>query len=513
MNKKSLNYSLLILLLLSFSCQDNELPEPESSGVALEDIDNEISAVPTYPLEWENRDYMPTPPGVSRIWVPWASNASREFSFETANDYRKANGWELVYNTFNEEEVPDKYYFILYNKYSGILRMYLYIPSTSFIPSANLIHTLELEGPYKNNSPILNFSDQIVVDPNTRSRFASSVEKAQVAPGTWYAMEHELAYDENMANQSSSTAFFRWPVRSAQITEVRLNGKIDGSLEGNITIPGVNFALSSSINTTNNVAKNGIVKLTGDGDANSLSKLGQAFFSGAKKALEKAGVGVVENILGGIFGKNSSSNTDNVNLRLDASINLKGTLQQTFLIDSRTFAIPGVDNSNLIGASPAYDKPLGVFYISGRPKIHRKTTNVRQYDNMGQEQYPKKRYTYTVESNSYNLKFNPEVLAVADIRNIRPEVVLRDISYAMISGKLENIGGKFYRTGQVILIPDYAASVIGTRISFDVVPKDGSPKVTVSKTFKSNMSYSTVWTAPRPPGSGPGGGGIPFDLF
>ena len=509
MKTKTLFYYLSLCLLLLFfsSCQESDLPEPSSSTVFNEDVENQFNAVPTHPLEWENRDYMPTPPGVPRIWVPWASNASRQFTFEMANDYKKANGWELVYNTFNDQEVPDKYYFILYNKYSGLLRMYLYIPSTSFIPSANLIHTLELEGPYKNSSPMLNFSDQIVVDPNTRSIFASSVEKAQVAPGTWYSMEHELAYDENMANQSSSSVFLRWPVRSAQITEVNINGKVEGSLDGNITIPGVNFALSSSINTTNNVAKNGIVKLTGDGDANSLSKLGQVFFSGAKKALEKAGFGIVENILGGIFGKNSSSNTNNVNLRLDASINLKGTLQQTFLIDSRTFAVPGVDNSNLIGASPDYDKPLGVFYISGRPTIKETTTNVRQYDNLGQEIYPKKRYTYEVVPGSYNLKFNPEVLAIADIRNVRSEVILRDISYTQISGTQENIGGKFYRSGSQILVPDYRGSVIGTRVSFDVVPKDGSPKIKIAKTFKSNLSYKTVWTAPTSPND------PPFDLF
>jgi len=262
--------------------------------------------------------------------------------------------------------------------------MYLYISPTSFIPSANIIHTLQIEGPHKTSSPLLNFSDQLVVDVNKKSLFASAVEKALVAPGSWYAFEHELTYDKNLANQSSSTIFFRWPVRSAQITEVNLNGKIEGSLDGNISIPGVNFALSSNINNTNNTAKNGIIKLTGNGDSNDLSKLGQAFFSGAKKALEKAGLGIVEGILGGILGKNSNGNTDNVNLKLDASINLKGTLQQSFLIESRAFAVPGADNTDVIGSLPSYDKPLGVFYISGRPTIRQTKHVIPQYNNQGQ---------------------------------------------------------------------------------------------------------------------------------
>ncbi|MGB3464216.1 MAG: hypothetical protein WBA74_03065 [Cyclobacteriaceae bacterium] len=506
MKKKTLHYLLLpFLLVLSFSCQENELPEPDLSQISDGEISGQVGAVPTYPLDWENRDYMPTPVGATQIWVPWASNASRQFTFEMANDHQKANGWELVYNTFNEQQVPDKYYFILYNKYSGLLRMYLYIPSTSFIPSANLIHTLELEGPYKNNSPILNFSDQLVVDPmaGNNSLFASAVEKAQVAPGTWYAFEHELAYDANMDSQSGNSVFLRWPVRSAQITEVTLNGQVEGSLEGNISIPGVNFALSSSINTTNNVTENGIIKLTGDGDANSLSKLGQAFFSGAKKALEKAGGGVVESILGGIFGKNSSTNTDNVNLKLDASINLKGTMQQTFLIDSRTFAVPGVDNSTVSGMLPAYDKVLGVFYISQRPVIdyHVEITipaNIR-------DNFTKKR-TYDVDDSSIQLIYNPEVLQIADIRNIRKEVVVKDKPGGFLSlGKTENIGGSTHFTGPKVVTYQKNPEIIGCRISFDVVPKDGSPKVTLSKTFKSDFNSSiTTYQEPNNPFGGIG---------
>ncbi len=504
MKTKALNYFLLsFLLLISYSCHEEELPNPSNLDKSVEDISKQSSSIPSYPLNWENIEEMPTPPGIPRILVPWASGASRDFSFEVANDYRKANGWELVYNTFNTTVLEDKLYFILYNKYSGLMRMYFYIPSTTgFIPSANMIHTMEIEGPHRVNSPLLNFSGQSVVDVNIKSRFASIVEKPQVAPGTWYAFQHELAYDQNASSQTSSSFFLKWPVRAAQITEVTLNGSVEGSLVGSISIPGVNFSLASSISTTNNVVKNGFIKATGSSDSNDLSALGQAFFSGAKKALEKAGGGIVEGILGGLFGKNSDAPTDNVDLKLEASINLKGTLTQNFLLNSRSFSVPGVDHSQLIGFAPIYDEPLGVFYITQRPTIREKHFINPRFPPLGQPTLPRHTYNYQVEHNSFQIYFNPEVLAIANIRNIRKEVVLSDGElFYPIQGKKENIGGRDHYTGQFVGTHVKRGAVVGTRITFDVVPKDGSPKITISKTFKSNIATTNIHVSPGGPGN------------
>lgn len=509
MNRKS-NYLLLCSLVLClWSCKEQDFEPMVNENTNDLAIASPLSAVPTNSLDWESIDYMPTVPGQSVIPVPWASSASRQMTFEMANDYKKANGWELVYSTFSTQVIPDKYYFVLYNKYSGLLRMYLYVTNSNFIHSVNVVQTLEFEGSYAPGSPLLNFSDQLIVDVNQNSLFASSIEKAQVAPNTWYAFEHELAYDQNLTNQTSFTAFFKWPVRAAQITEVKLNGNIDGSLDGNISIPGINFSVASSINTTNNSAGNGTIKLTGDADKNDLSALGQAFFSGAKKALEKAGLSQVEGILGGIFGKNSNGSTDNVNLKLDATIDVQGSLESNFLLSSPAIAVPSVDNTNIAGHLPAYDKALGVFYISNRPTILEKKYIIRQYDQSGQEIYPRYQYVYDVVDNSFNMIFNPEVLAIADISNIQKEVIVVDKPYVQIDAGLENIGGNYYQINSIVSIPEFRGTVIGSRISFDVVPKDGSPKITITKTFKSNMSFETIWQDGDP---GPGDD-IPIDFF
>jgi hypothetical protein len=107
------------------------------------------------------------------------------------------------------------------------------------------------------------------------------------------------------------------------------------------------------------------------------------------------------------------------------------------------------------------------------------------------------------------MQFNPEVLAIADISNIQKEVIVVDKPYVQIDAGLENIGGKYYQINSIVSIPEFRGTVIGSRISFDVVPKDGSPKITITKTFKSNMSFETIWQDGDP---GPGDD-IPIDFF
>ena len=52
----------------------------------------------------------------------------------------------------------------------------------------------------------------------------------------------------------------------------------------------------------------------------------------------------VKNILGGLFKKSSTTPEENVNLKLNANIALKGTLTSSFLITAPSFAIPGISS-------------------------------------------------------------------------------------------------------------------------------------------------------------------------
>lgn len=109
-------------------------------------------------LDWENISFMPTPPNTPLIPVPWQGGlGGAKIDDDIIFDYKHENGWELVYNTFSTTASYNPQYFMLYNKYRGLLRVYFYITLNSNYPSSNITHFLNLRGAYASGSPILNF--------------------------------------------------------------------------------------------------------------------------------------------------------------------------------------------------------------------------------------------------------------------------------------------------------------------------------------------------------------------
>lgn len=487
--KRPLTLLSAMLFMFFISCKkEKELTQP-SGSFPKKNIGNfGISSLTPYPLDWENIDYMPTPPGMAAVLVPWASGASRQFAPELANDYSASSGWTLVYNTFNTTITHDNWYFILYNKYTGMIRMYYYIPSNAnYITSSNLIYKLATEGSYASSSPILNFADQQFVDIGTNSSFATTIQQWQVARSTWYVLQYELAYDQNMYAQSFTSFNFLWPIRSSSITNVAINGTITGTLKGNITTPGSDFTIAPSF-TLNGDNNSSSVTINGSSDAEKLKpSLGITLFNKIKDALLSGAQGIVKNILSGIFKRSSSTPpVENTNLKIDAKVSLTGTLTSDFLLTSAAFSIPGYNQTNTTGFAPLYNQPLGVFYLSAKPAVDISVQYVPT------DTRSNRLYTCTVDDNSFNFIFNPTVLAIADIENITKEILVDDsiLDYGGVisGGEAETpIAGRslYLITGNLQTYDNvdfYQHTYV--RISFDVVPKDNSPTYRISKTFK-----------------------------
>jgi hypothetical protein len=488
---KILKYSFFILtVFVFFSCKKTYI---EPSAIK---VDNKISqaGVPTYPLDWEALDFMPTPPGTPTVIVPWGSGASSQFTKEMANDYHKADGWSLVYNTFNTTTAPDNWYFMLYNVYRGILRMYYYVPSTAnYIPSANIIHMLSTEGSHAPNSVMLNFAKDIV-DVDIKHTTASTVEQWQVARSTWYIFEYELAYDQYMSSQNFNSFSFKWPVRSGQITNVNINGQVSASLTGTLSLPGSNLTISPSF-AIDGSRGNTTITVNGSSAADKLQPtLGQRLVDGIKTGIVNGAKGVVGNILSGLFKKNNSSTDQNVNLKLQGTISLNGTLTSDFLVTSPTFAIPGYNQSSTPGILPDYNQPLGVFYITGKPTIIN-TRSVRQEtleDGTRQRIYT---YDIQIDPNSYQFYFNPVVTNIATIQNLRVDVVSlgpRGSNNYTVFGSPEVIPGYSSAYGRVWGGESYTTPMtfgqLALRVSFEVVPNNGATPAFITKTFAANVN-------------------------
>lgn len=280
---------------MAVSCAKQEFSNHQESSELFETSDFSTFAIPTVPFDWENADTMPTPLGSTQVIVPWGSTASRQIPDEIVHDYKGVDGWELVYNTFNTTSISDHLYFMLYNKFRGVLRMYYYTKPTSYIQSSNIVHSLMLMGSNKSNSPLLNYTNEGFIDFGQNTNVASMIEGFQVAPNTWYSFEYELAYDANIQNQSYSALSLQWPNKSNQIQEISINGTLTDTLDN------YSFAIPN-FNTSNTPNFNGKVSIRVYSSYGAGNLPSGSSNNWGKTIIDAIG-GLVKNLLGGLFKK------------------------------------------------------------------------------------------------------------------------------------------------------------------------------------------------------------------
>ncbi len=434
---------LLLSTMLIVSCNTDYIMPSRKTDLASAKPSSKLSgpivnAVATPELYWDageiHHDFLPTPPGTPLVPAPWASGAVRQISQDVIDDYRKNDGWVLLYNTFSTERLSDHLYFVLYNKYRGLIRMYYYIPNSSnFINSDNIAHTLYNEKPYAATSPILNFSNNEPINFGQNLTFTSVVENAQVGPGTWYLFEHELAYDKNIKNQSYLSSSFTWNVKSFNIIDLQLSGTQTGT-----NVPtSIASITKSKFDFLKSPTADGAVKIgfatteyatsiiKGESDA---SKFGAQVFSAIKGIISGAKSGFLKQLFAGVFGTGESPTIQKINLQMNTQIKLNGTLSDNFLVTAPGFAWPGYNQSNTSGYAPSYNEPLGVFYISSKPKI--RVTKVKTSSGFGGGFGTTYWHYPSIDFNSFQLEFNPAVVGgngyvqIASIQNIKREIIL-----------------------------------------------------------------------------------------
>jgi hypothetical protein len=511
MKKLILHAFLLASLAFTFSqCKKLDIPMEPPTAVREEDPTN-IAGVLPFPLDWENINFMPTPPGAQTIIVPWGSGANQLFDPAIAFDYKKTDGWELVYNTFSATTTFSPNFFVLYNRYRGLMRVYLYLVPNSPTPTTYMNHGLALSG--SGNSSMLNYIAQDVVEVGTNIRATNQSEPYQLqATGGWHVFQYEIAYDPAISSTSFNTLNFVCRKQSVNVTQLNLYGSITGGLTGTI---GQNSS-SPILGSFFKGVLSGVSKA-----AVSAAITGVPFDvkSAITKALDKGAAGLVENIFNGIFGGGSTP-VQQVNLKFNADVNLTGTLTNSIGISIPTLAIPGSSNSiGAPGLSPGFNNIMGVFNLSARPRVN--TVNVVSGSpinvpgGFGAQEVPH-RHTYTIDNSSYSIIYNPAVInssaTGAAIQNVKQELVLFSsgtYSSNTIGGGVRNTitDGLKEQVGSTKIITNLTFSDqyqarfgtslpfnqshgrLGIRISFDVVPNNGSPRLKIIKTFAATQVF------------------------
>jgi hypothetical protein len=156
------------------------------------------------------------------------------------------------------------------------------------------------------------------------------------------------------------------------------------------------------------------------------------------------------------------------NCKLDVPARLRLDYNLVGFIPGLSLSTPGLDNSKVIGFGPVFNEPMGVFYLAVKPVIHYS----RSTGDMPEQ--------YTLDVTSIEYVINPFIQNYAAVRNFKQEVVAID------AGETKNLTeAKIYR-GKV-LKASAPLTILGVRVSLEVVPKNGSAPVKIIKTFKANV--------------------------
>lgn len=500
-------YFYLFLFVLSiWGCADREnLIEVQQP---IKKVYNKSIQTPTF--DWENADWMPTPPNQSRIPSPWvgAGSIASQYGVDVVNDRKVSDGWILLYNSFDQNApgTLENPYFILYNKYRGLMRIFLYVTTPFVTTSSYLQNGISV---ISTSSSILNFlGDEIidatkVVNSYNEVQPSSSDGSLPLASNKWYMMQYELAYDSNIMNLPYNTIQLNCFFNYYSIEKVSLGGDLVGSING--VIGSSESGMFSSFSDAGKKLGTGVLAVAGSSflSRNTVNKetgvnrlgLPNDIFKNLSASVLKAvssanWVGGAVSLLNGILGGSSGGGPTPISLKIKAEIKLEGTNTSggSFPSSPISFWMPGtIIPTTAVGYIPYYNKTLGVVNFRGKPIVNTFYT-VRQID--GEDPWNGQKYTndyFTLDfPNSFDfssyLIFNPEILKIADIQIVGQDLALRDRATKIVtinpSPLYWEVG--YQEAGSINREPDFEIAV---RFAILVKPKDGSPASTIVKTF------------------------------
>ena len=392
-------------------------------------------------FDWENIDYMPTPTGTTPIPTPWIGQGSLvgTYDLDILNDKKKSEGWCLLYNSFSTD--PKVYqpnpYFILYNKYRGIMRIFYYATDGFVQTSSNVIDNLSIISSHPTR--MFNYTDKEIIDAGSNRNSLQHIQpkpfdgSLPLASHRWYMTQYELAYDPNINSIPYDQIALNFNLNFIDINNITLNGTSASELKGTIGEQSegeLSHAFNSTLKAGGKVALSNIgyylLKKGVDKNGKNVFGIKEKTYNSILKNIGDvasksvggvwgAAIGLFNSIL---FGTKTSPTplyaTINTEMKAEGTLSQKGSFPAMPI----TLYMPGTNMpSNAPGRLPIYNKPLGVFNINDNGlKIyvtHTKTQRIRHDDpyNPGQPITESWENLTCGQLQDYSiyLQFNPEV--------------------------------------------------------------------------------------------------------
>lgn len=512
--------SIFVVLILAFagtSCQKDEIQRVEVK----KPMTLVTKSILPEEFDWETADWMPTPPGQTQISVPWigAGSLAGSHGIDVLNDYKRSDGWRLLYSTFSENAsgpLVDPY-FILYNVYRGTMRIYLYVTTQFTQSSVYLRDMLSVNATSGVSTNMLSFLQSGIIDPDANITCISQVQPKPLNGGSpfasnkWYMMEYEMAYDSNICNLTYQNIQLAWQLDFCSVSNIALNGNANASINSVVSSTSNNNPFGSLSDEVESIVHGGIAigglqyLETQKTSGKMLGLNGTLFnilYTGVKSIVNNLTGGTtsfVEHIFNSIFGGTTTSSAPIVNMMADVEIKMKGSSSVSGSFPSMpvSWYIPGsYIASSAQNYIPLENEALGVIGWKGDNKVTVKIRTDREYllDEIMNTGY---RYRHdesvarlTVPDFSSCIQINPAVLEVADVQIVAHDIVAYDgadgfYEFPMYQSIYENPW-----ESPDYFFPDY--SQILARFIIKVDPKDGAPATYLYKTF--DIDYDTQET-------------------
>jgi hypothetical protein len=275
-----------------------------------------------------------------------------------------------------------------------------------------------------------------------------------MADSVWYAWEHELAFDKDIYDQNPYSLLLILGYSMLKKELLTINDQPLNKLRAKVRFSGSNYRFTPYY--TGDIS----IVLYGNND---FDRISDVFSTSDRTTLTQ------------IFHQQRFNTMLNGNINYNSLGELLWNAKIEFATQPNgvglagySTAISGTDNSDVRGLGPFYTNALGVFYLNAKPEVN-------------YTQHSADTYEYTLDASSVQYIFNPYVLEVATIENIKQDLIAtQDPELFDLEGRKELFIGQK-------LTSDMPLSIQGVRVSFDVVPKDGGNKIHIAKMFMADI--------------------------
>lgn len=358
------------LLVSLISCKKDNAIVTSSCNNQLSVNSRNVTPHLTPYIDWEDTSLIAINK-IGNVTLPWYSGSKGAIPDFILNDYKREDGWELLYNFCSdtqENAEGGKNFIIYYNVILGKLRVFYY--NKDFITTGNAtIAQFKADRATR----IFNFNKELYspsieeapsIQEITRTNLTTFENKATGLG--WNCFDVLLAYDPISSPEYLHIGFY-----DQNIKTITLNGILNMETNGTVTTTSVSNPLNWLIEVGGEAAGNAAQKAWDNGIRGKKDEKTRGVIGSLVSGIVTKGIG---NLFGSFIAKFNKvdEKKSTIELTSEGKVDFNGSINSV-----QSAAIPSLQNILMPGASsngnnqvlPHYDKQLGVWNIKKLPTV------------------------------------------------------------------------------------------------------------------------------------------------